>query len=136
VGGFSFGDNLGDDPHYLPGKTHATFTEREINGDTDQVVGHQTVRLKWTAEQLTVTITLSDLDILDSVVTPVLADRYDGHATGPITDAITASVNFGNAATTFDVVPVTGAVVTGTGIGPDGMSYTISTIRLKGAGFH
>lgn len=133
LGDFSFGDDLADDPHYSPGATHASFTSRLTNDD-DQSVGHQSVRLKWTAEQLTVTITLSDLDTLNSGVTPILAGRYDGHATGLITDAITASVVFGSASSSFDVVAATGAVVTGTGIGPDGMSYTVSAVRLKGAG--
>jgi uncharacterized repeat protein (TIGR01451 family) len=136
IGDFTFDDNLGDDPHYLPGKTRATFIQREINGDDDRVVGHQTVRLKWTAEQLTAIITLSDLDILDSAVTPVLADRYDGHATGLVTDAVTANVGLGNANASFDVVTINGAVLTGTVIGLDGMSYTVSAVRLKGTGSH
>jgi uncharacterized repeat protein (TIGR01451 family) len=135
VGDFSFDDNLGDDPHYSPGKTQATFSSRVFNDD-DQMVGHQTVQLKWTAEQLTATINVNDLDTLNSEITPALAGRYDGHATGPVTDVITASVDLGDAGTSFDVVPVTGSVLTGTGIGPDGMSYTLSAVRLKGTGSH
>jgi hypothetical protein len=107
-----------------------------VFNDDDQMVGHQTVQLKWTAEQLTATINVNDLDTLNSEITPALAGRYDGHATGPVTDVITASVDLGDAGTSFDVVPVTGSVLTGTGIGPDGMSYTLSAVRLKGTGSH
>jgi len=135
IGDFSFDDDLADDPHYVTGKTQATFISR-ITNDDDRLVGHQTVRLKWTAQQLTVTVTLNDLDTLNSGVTPILAGHYDGHATGHITDAVAGSLDLGDAGTSFDVVPVTGAVLTGTGIGPDGMSYTVSTIRLKGTSSH
>jgi len=43
LGDFSFDDNLGDDPHYLPGKTRATFIARVTNDDS-RFVGRQTVR--------------------------------------------------------------------------------------------
>jgi len=92
--------------------------------------------LKWTTQRLTATITLADLDILNSGVTPILAGRYDGNATGLVTDAITASVDLGNAGTSFDVVAVAGTVLTGTLIGRDGVPYSVSTIRLKGTGSH
>ena len=133
AGNFSLDYTLGDDPHYLTGKTSATFRETEINDD-DRRVGSQTVRLKWTAEELTVKVSLKDSDVLNSAATPVLANRYDGRASGVLADAVTASIEFGPAGVSFDGVYAAGAVVSTVVIGRDLIAYPVSAVKFVGAG--
>lgn len=135
VGGFSISHDLGDDTHYKTNETQATFSDRLSNGDFGWV-GNLSTRLKWTTTELTATIALKDSDTLDSGLDPILAGSYDGHASGLINDTVAASVDLGAASTSFDQVPSQGSVLTGTVIGRDGMTYTISIIKLKGAGAH
>ncbi len=131
VGNFSVSHSLGDDPKYVPGKTSAIFVDTETN-DSGKTVVYQIVRLKWTAKQLTVTITGKTSDTATSNLFPILADSYDGSASGPINSTTTGSIDFGDASVTFGWVAVTGNVVTKDVTGKDGSSFSPSTIKIKG----
>ena len=133
VGHFSVTGSLGEDLHYAPGKTQASFSAQVINDDGD-LVGRQTVRLKWTGEQLTATVSLKNADSLNSGINPILAGDYDGHTTHLINDTVAATVSLGSVSQIFDAVPVNGSVLTKTLNGRDGTPYAVSTIRLKGNG--
>ena len=133
VGNFSASHSLGDDPKYVPGKTTATFIDTEAN-DKGKTVVYRIVRLKWTATQLTVTITGKTSDTSTSNLTPILAGNYDGGASGPISGTTSGSISFGTTRVTFDSVAVTGQIVTKHVTGKDGTAFSRSSVKIKGNG--
>ena len=94
LGRFSVSHSLGDDLKYLLGKTSATFVDKETS-DSGRTVVYQTVHLKWTAKQLTVTIRGKTPDASTSNLFPISADNYDGSASGPINGMTSGSIDFG-----------------------------------------
>ncbi len=132
VGNFSADYSLSDDPHWSPGKTSATFVDREA-GDIGNLVSLQTIRLKWTASQLTVTVTGNNPETPDVGFTPVLAPVYDQQPTGVINDAVPATLDFGGVTNTFDAVYCAGALVTTDVFVNRAGDFTVSRIRIIGA---
>ena len=124
-------DVLGDDPKFIPGKsTSATFVDSESDA-YGRTVTAQSVKLKWTSKQLTVTITgKATLDY----GTTVAADNYIGNDSGKISDQLSGSINFSDTVINFDTVTITGTVKTKTVAGKDGSDYDLSTIAIKGSG--
>ena len=134
VGDFDISYSLREDTKYVPGKTSATFIETYID-DNDKEHVYQTTHLKWTAKQLTVTITAKSSDIYTSFMELILADSFYDNDSGPITDTISdATVDFGSASVTFDLIAVTGAVVAKDRMAKDGEDYSLSTIKIMGRG--
>jgi len=122
---------LGDDPKFTPGKsTSATFVDNESDAN-GRTVTAQSVKLKWTSKQLTVTITgKATLDY----GTTVAADSYIGNDSGKISDQLSASINFSDTAINFDTVTITGTVKTKTVAAKDGSDYDLATVAIKGSG--
>ena len=122
---------LGDDPKFTLGKsTSATFVDTGSDANGRTVVA-QTVKLKWTSKQLTVTITgKATLDY----GTTVAADNYIGSDSGKISDQLSGSINFSDTTINFDSVTLTGTVKTKTVAAKDGSDYDLSTIAIKGSG--
>jgi hypothetical protein len=131
VGDFDVSYSLGDDTKYAPGKTSATFVETYID-DNDKEHIYQTTKLKWTAEQLTVSITAKSSDIDTSGLTPIMASNYDESDPGPINDTTSGSIDFGDASVTFDTVTVTGTVATRDVMAKDDSDFSLSTVKIKG----
>jgi len=134
VGELDVSHSLNDDPKYTPGKTSATFVDTYTD-DSDKEHIYQTTHLKWTANQLTVSITAKSSDIDTSGLTPIMADSYDGSNPGPINDTTNGSIDFGDASVTFDTVTVTGTVATKDVTAKDGSDFSPSTVKIKGKGF-
>jgi hypothetical protein len=133
VGELDVSHILGDDPHYATNKTSATFVDTYTDDNNKSHV-YQTTKLKWTAKQLTVTITGKTSDIDTSDLTPIMADSYDGNDSGPINDTTSGSVDLGDASVTFDTVTVTGTVATKDVIAKDENEFWPSTVKIKGVG--
>ena len=131
VGDFDVSYSLGDDTKYAPGKTSATFVETYTD-DNDRSHVYQTTKLKWTAEQLTVSITAKSSDIDTSGLTPIMAYNYDESDSGPINDTTSGSIDFGDASVTFDTVTVTGTVATKDVTAKDDSDFSLSTVKIKG----
>ena len=123
--------NVLDDDRKFTGKsTSATFVDNESDANGRTVVA-QTVKLKWTPKQLTVTITGK---ATPDYGTTVAADSYIGNASGKISDPLSASINFSDTTIHFDNVTLTGSVKTKTVAAKDGSDYDLSTIAIKGSG--
>ena len=130
-GGVDYLNSLGDDARYKTGKsTSATFVDTSADA-TGRSVVVDTIKLKWTANQLTVTIAgKATADYGSSIVAPA----YDGTASGKITHSLTGSINFNSTTVLFTNVAYTGTVSTKTVHAKDGSNYPLSTISLKGSG--
>jgi hypothetical protein len=133
VGGLDVPHFLNDDPKYTPVKTSATFVETYVD-DNDREHIYQTVKLKWTATQLTVTIKGKTSDIFTSGLSPILAYDYDGVVSGPINNTISGSIVFGDVSVDFDPVTVTGTVLTKDVTTKDKNELFPSTVKIKGSG--
>ena len=122
---------LGDDPKFTPGKsTSATFVDKESDANGRAVLA-QTVKLKWTSKQLTVTITGKATPDYGNTVA---ADNYIGSDSGKISDQLSGNINFSDTVINFDTVTLTGTVKTKTVAAKDGSAYDLSTIANKGSG--
>ena len=131
LNGLDIMDVLGDDPKYQPGKsTSATFVDIESDAN-GRAVTAQTVKLKWTSKQLTVTVTGKATPDYGN---PVAADSYAGNDSGKISDQLSGSINFSDTTINFDTVTLTGTVKTKTVAAKDGSDYDLSTIAIKGSG--
>lgn len=122
---------LGDDAKFTPVKsTSATFidTESDANGRT---VVAQTVKLKWTPKQLTITLTGKATADYGN---PAAAGNYVGNVSGKVSDVLAVSLNFSDTTITFDNITLTGTVKTKTVAAKDGSAYDLSTIAIKGSG--
>lgn len=133
VGELDVSHSLNEDPKYMPGKTSATFVDTYTD-DSDKEHIYQTTHLKWTANQLTVSITAKSSDIDTSGLTPIMADSYDGSDSGKTNDTTSGSIDFGDASVTFDTVTVTGTVATKDVKAKDGSDFSPSTVKIKGVG--
>ena len=102
--------------------------ESDANG---RAVTAQTVKLKWTSKQLTVTVTGKATPDYGN---PVAADSYAGNDSGKISDQLSGSINFSDTTINFDTVTLTGTVKTKTVAAKDGSDYDLSTIAIKGSG--
>ena len=133
LGAFTTTHTLADSTaHYVPGRTtSATFVDpgEDANG---KAVVLDTVKLKWTAKLLTVTITgKATMDY----GTAIAADTYDGYDSGKLSgDTLTGEIIFNDTDVTFDSVAITGTVRTHDVSTKDGSGATLSTISLKGSG--
>jgi len=124
---------LADDPHWKPGKTSATLFNWDYN-DSGRIVQTQVMRLKWTAKQLTVKITMKVDDVEGVGQGSVLADQFEGVPSGPIAQVISGSVEFDPVNKSFDTVYANGGVVSTNGVivkahGP----FNLSTVVVAGA---
>ena len=124
---------LGDDPAYTAGTTKATFRATYLNSKGKLAV-YQTVSLKWTATQLTVSVTGKTADITMPGWSTIQAANYVGLSTGPLTGTTSGSVKFGDTSIVFDQVPVTGSVATKQVVAKDTDHYEVSKVKIMGSG--
>ena len=124
---------LSFDPKYTTGKSSATFVSSYTA--SNKKVGTQTVILKWTASQLTISINGKTTDTTAPGWDSIWADAYAGNDSGTITDATTGSVSIGAKSITFNPTPVAGTVVTKAMKGKDNVTYKTSTVKIKGTAF-
>jgi uncharacterized protein YfaP (DUF2135 family) len=124
---------LSDDPSYTTGKTSATFIASYVDGKGKTVV-YRTVKLKWTAASLTVSVKGKIKDTSASGWTSILADAYADYTSGWLTNTITGSISLGTANVTFDSVTCAGTVLTKQVTAKDGNPFSPSTVKIKGSG--
>ena len=133
LGSLHVGDVLGDDPRYTTGKTSATFSLAEANSKGKTVV-YQTVRVKWSAKQLKVTVKGKTSALAASNLTPILANTFDGSSSMSINDVIVGRIGLGDFSVDFYPVTATGSVGTQNVLGKDHEVWQVSTVKLKGTG--
>ena len=81
--------------------------------------------------------TLTGADALgNSYETPIDANNFDGQTTGPVTDALSASLDLGDFSYSTDaagsVVAVNGKVKTKDVIAKDGSDFALSQVDIEG----
>ena len=133
LGTLHLNNALGEDPKYATGKTSTTFTDSYVDGKGKTVV-YRTVKLKWTAAQLTVSVKGKTKDIRTSGWGSILADAYADYTSGWLTNTITGSISLGDANATFGSVTCGGTVVTKQTRAKDGNTYWPSTVKITGNG--
>ena len=130
VGGLHISRPLSADPKYTPGKTSATLTASYTDNKNKKVV-YQTVILKWTKSQLTVSINGKTADTTTPGWTSIQADTYIGHSGGKITATTSGSIGFGTTSVSFSSIPVTGTVVAKSAIGKNKDPYPIYSVKIN-----
>ena len=130
VGNLHISHPLSFDPKYTTGKTSATFVS-SYTGSNNKKVVYQTVVLKWTTSQLTISINGKTADTTSPGWTSIRADTYAGDDSRAITDATTGSISFGATGVNFNPTPVTGSVVTKSVKGKDNTTYKVSTVKIN-----
>lgn len=121
---------LGDDSKYKPGKsTSATFVDSGADAN-DRPVVVDTIKLKWTTKQLTVTMTGKATADYGSTA---VADNYVGNDSGKINDTVAGTITFGRTTLAFPNIAITGSVATKTVHAQDDSDYDLSTVSIKGS---
>jgi hypothetical protein len=130
---FSLSHVLGDDPHYTTRKTRATFVDKvnNYNSDSDKMLKYITTTIQWTKGVLTLTMKGTTSTATDRPA--VLANQYYESPTAIINDTTTASIEFGGKTVVFDVVNISGAVVTVEVTGR-GDTFAVSGVELTASG--
>ncbi|MGD1020308.1 MAG: DUF11 domain-containing protein [Verrucomicrobiia bacterium] len=131
LGDYSESDSMGDDPSYVAGKTTAFFFDGFTDDQGNEVVD-QVIYLKWTAQQLLVTVKARNADIDNSSFSPILAENYDYDSSALITNGLTGSINFGSATIPFDYVYATGKIASHNANPQDQGPFTLAHVTIKG----
>ena len=142
IGNFSYSGTLGGDPKYTAGKNKATLLLTgevcDAGGVCKENVKHGHILLSMTKKGLKVSIsTLTGADALgNSYETPIDANNFDGQSSGPVTDALSASLDLGDFSYSTDaagsMVTVVGKVKTKDVVTKDGTDFTLSTVNIVG----
>ena len=125
--------HLSDDPRWRPGKMAATFVERQP-GAIGNLIGTQTIRLKWNLDQLAVRVSISDPDAGGTSIGAPLGSQYDGLPSGSVFGAVPATIILGNSSNVVDAVYYTGAVATTNVVGRNSGSFSVSKMKITGSG--
>ena len=133
IGNVHVSNLLGDDPRYTKGKTSASFSLSEF-GAKGKAVVYQTIRVKWSTKQLTVTVKGKTSALATSSLVPVLANTFDGSPSRSINTVIVGTIDLGAFHVDFYPVTATGNVSTQNVLGKDHGVWQISTVKLKGSG--
>jgi hypothetical protein len=142
IGNFAYSGTLGEDPKYVAGKDKITFPLTgevcDADGTCKENIEHGHILLSMTKKGLKVSIsTLTGADALgNSYETPIDANNFDGQTTGPVTDALSASLDLGDFSYSTDaagsVVAVNGKVKTKDVIAKDGSDFALSQVDIEG----
>ena len=130
VGNLHIRHPLSADPRYITGKTSATLTSSYTDNKSKKVV-YQTVILKWTKSQLTVSINGKTADTTTPGWASIQADAYIGQSAGTITDTTSGSIGFGTTSVRFSSIPVTGTVVAKSATGKNKDRYPVYSVKIN-----